>query len=186
MAQEKPTIPVYLNHVIITLDEETYEAIGANPFVRGEYAPFSQSTKTSEAAGTYSGSYLYGENTYIELFASESDEGYCAIGFGVEQIGASVDVCSQLNAAFGGDVSPQLNFQIEEEQRVPWFYFIDLPLPALANSNLNTWIMEYLPDIFQHRELKVPSSGDLTRKAYLIQKRNLFPSALIKPKISNA
>lgn len=180
MSQGKQIVPVYLNHVYVNLDEESHEAICASPFIQKEYAPFWQKTVKSEASGTYSATFLGGENSYIELFGNNSNEGFCGVSFGVEQVGLSNQVCEQINTAFGADIAPQLNQFIDGEQQIPWYYFIDPPIPALRDSALYTWIMEYHPDIFHHRSITWSDPTKLTRKAYLSAERSLLPSAWMK------
>jgi hypothetical protein len=131
---------VLLNHFYVTPDRATFEAAGG---FLAEFGALEQRT-TVRKDTTYTGLYLYGEQTYLELLHPDSASfgAPSGIGYGVEVPGALTRVCQALRAptaeeVFRGDV--------------PWFKSCrPEPLPDLAE-----WVMEYLPAFFRgfHPEL---------------------------------
>lgn len=125
-----------LNHFYVTPDRATFEAAERSGFLR-ELGPLEKRT-TVRKDTTYTGLYLYGENTYLELLHPESASfgAPSGIAYGVEREGGIAGVCEALRAT-----------RVEEVSRgeVPWFKSCRPPqLPGLAE-----WVMEYVPAFFQ-------------------------------------
>src|ERR1700685_3754531 len=68
-AQEIP--PVYFNHTTIWVTPETYDALKASPLINNEFAASTERTVQAEGGKvSYTGIYVEGSHTYIELFKS--------------------------------------------------------------------------------------------------------------------
>ena len=138
-------IELLLNHFYVTPDRATFEAADRSGFLR-EFGALEKRT-TVRKDTTYTGLYLYGENTYLELLHLDSASfgAPCGIAWGLETPGAIERVCEALRAA-----------RIEEVSRgdVPWFKSCrPEQLPGLAE-----WVMEYLPEFFQGFHPELPPS----------------------------
>ena len=67
LAQTLP--PVYFNHITIFLSPETYAAILQSPFLRDEFSAFQERTVQRDGgAWSYTGIFISGQHTYLELF----------------------------------------------------------------------------------------------------------------------
>jgi hypothetical protein len=69
-AQEVP--PVYFNHVTIFLPADAYAALLESQFLRNGFSAFTEQTVTTETR-SYTGIYLRGKHTYLELFKASAD-----------------------------------------------------------------------------------------------------------------
>jgi hypothetical protein len=75
VAQVQPVPPVYLTHAMFYVSEDTYEAVKASAFVRAEFGEFSEATIQAEAGAlNYTGLYLFGMHTYLEIFKTGPSE----------------------------------------------------------------------------------------------------------------
>ena len=148
---------VLLNHFFVTPDLEGFEA--AERFLEGFGALEKRTTVRKDM--TYTGLYLYGDHTYLELLhpASAAFGAPSGIAYGVETPGA-IEAFQKAMRAPG----------VEEISRgeVPWFR---LCRPEQLEG-LAEWTMEYLPEFFRgfHPELPparpgIARSDALTRYA---------------------
>jgi hypothetical protein len=64
------TLPsVYFNHITIFLSPETYAAILQSPFLRDEFSAFQEkAVQRDGGAWSYTGIFIWGQHTYLELF----------------------------------------------------------------------------------------------------------------------
>ena len=135
---------VQLDHVLLVLDAETYDAIGQSEFARTalglERAASPVSADTSPV-----GHYLYGRHAYVELFAPHRAVGRAAsagIAFHVSETGASAHVVARLRHATGAPVDQGVRTRCTDGAEEPWFQWTRVrhhqPL-----STLSTWVMEY-------------------------------------------
>lgn len=148
---------VLLNHFYVTVDPATFDA--AERFL-SEFGALEKRT-TVRKDMTYTGLYLYGEQTYLELLApgSASFGAPSGIAYGVEVPGALSRVCRALRAPAPEEIT---------RGDVPWFRSCrPEQLPGLAE-----WVMEYVPAFFRgfHPELPparptIARSDALTRYA---------------------
>jgi Family of unknown function (DUF5829) len=132
---------VLLNHCYVTVDQATFDA--AERFLAGFGAVEKRTTVRKDM--TYTGLYLYGEQTYLELLSPGSANfgAPSGIAYGVEVPGALDRVCRALRAP-----------ALEEITRgeVPWFKSCrPEQLPGLAE-----WVMEYMPAFFRGFQPELP------------------------------
>jgi Family of unknown function (DUF5829) len=151
---------VLLNHFYVTVDQETFAAAeGSEPLRR---LGALEKRKTVRKDATYTGLYLYGERTYLELLPPDSASfgAPSGIAYGVEERGGLDDLREAL---------PDPRIQEIARGEVPWFRALrsGQPLEGLAE-----WVMEYVPAFFRgfHPELPpahpgIARSDALTRYA---------------------
>jgi Family of unknown function (DUF5829) len=66
--------PVYFNHITIFVSTETYDALLQSPFLRDEFSAFQEHTVHRDGgAWSYTGIFLSGQHTYLELFKAGQD-----------------------------------------------------------------------------------------------------------------
>ena len=166
---EEPKMPpVYLNHVYLVVDAETFRATDASEYLRTAFAPFERRT-TKSGDDTWTGLYYYGESTYFEFLQADPGRdrpvGQSGVAFGVEEKGSSVAVRKTLDAAKLGDVKTVERTRETAGKMVPWFKMTGYePIDPV----LVFWVMEYAPSFLKdwHPELRPGLSG-ITRKAVL-------------------
>ena len=138
-----------LNHFYVTPDRETFAAAEASAFLRRFGALEKRTTVRKDT--TYTGLYLYGERTYLELLHPDSASfgAPSGIAYGVEEPGG----LAQVSQAF-----PSPKFEEIARGAVPWFKSCrsQEPLEGLAE-----WVMEYVPAFFRgfHPELPPARPG---------------------------
>jgi|SRR5579862_4548851 len=136
---------MYLNHLYVVLDSETYQAIEGDDFLRCRFAPNERRT-TVRTDETYSGLYFYGRNTYFEVFdvadAPRHAIGDYALAFGVDEAGG----LATLRDRFGGELAPpDLITRLYDGAQIPWFYMATVPrFPFRSGAGM--WLMEYHAD----------------------------------------
>jgi len=162
--------PIYLNHVVQVLDQDAYDAVAESAFMREQFAAFEQKTVSPEPGQSWTGTYLTGVSTYLELFApggvEDASAGMGSLAFGVERPGAIASVHERLRAALPGVPDPSLAHWTDGERKVPWFHSVEMP-SAGPEEPFGAWVMEYDPAYFEVRRYRLPESGLLLRQAYL-------------------
>ena len=142
------TAQVLLNHFYVTPDRASFEAVEASAFMQRFGALEKRTTVRKDT--TYTGLYLYGESTYLELLHPDSASFGAASGiaYAVEERGAIHGVCQALAA------QPRTVSRGE----VPWFLSCE---PQQRMQALAEWAMEYLPAFFAgfHPELPPAHAG---------------------------
>ena len=167
-SNNKPSI--YLNHVYLTLDSTTYSSIGNSDFLKDNFANRVTKTVTSDSTQSWTATYIWGENTNIELFVTGEAEnvGYSGIGFGVDienGIDSFYEYCTNLGI---NNVGKATKYRQVEERKIPWFHMLVFYIEdSTATSKLHTWIMEY---DYEYMKVKYPDSNPeslkITRQYY--------------------
>lgn len=170
--------PVYLDHVYMVLDGQTYKDIARSEFMRNQFASFREKTTVLDSQ-SLSAAYINGECTYIEIFEADKDPkfklGMMGIGLSIEAAGGSDLILQRLNAKFAGKAKTELSTIKSDGRDIPIYYatyveYTDKELP------LSTWVTEYHNDYFKSRfpDIK-PEDDGITRKQAL---KRSFKSAM--------
>ena len=129
------TPALLLNHFYVTPDRATFEA--AEVLLPRLGALEKRTTVRKDA--TYTGLYLYGDRTYLELLHPDSTSfgAPSGIAYGVEEPGGIDRIALHIPA-------PRL--ELISRGEVPWFRWCrsQQPLEGLAE-----WVMEYVPAFFR-------------------------------------
>jgi hypothetical protein len=158
--------PVFLNHLYVVPDRETYEALAHSEFLRESFAVFEE-RETVRADLAYKGLYFYGERTYFEFLppgGAGLAEGSSGLAFGLEVVGASETLATTLgNRSVRTQLAP-ITRQLEGQQ-VPWFRLLGIEMPS---GLLSLFVLEYEPRFLTswHAAL-APSGGGIARAAVL-------------------
>lgn len=138
--------PVYLNHLLIFLDEETYRSIGASGFLNEYFACSEERTTLDQATGmSWTGRYYYGRETYFEFMdpGRTSWAPRDALAFGIEQEGGSEELAGRLERALQRDITRFKRKRRYRDEDIPWFWTVDIP--RKDDARLISWAMEYDP-----------------------------------------
>ena len=129
-----------LNHFFVTPSRETFDAVWASEFVQNDLGAVEKRT-TVRKDRTYTGLYLYGEDTYLELLHPDSN------------LGAPSGI-----AWHGRIGEPELVYRGD----APWFLMSNAE-PKLAG--LADWGMEYVEEFFQRFHPGLPPARPGTSRA---------------------
>ncbi len=166
--------PIYFNHLYVVLDDKTYRAIQASDFLCIAFPGVERRTTRTAAGEAWSGTYFYCQDNYLELFGQSTGRhwtpraatGWAGLAFSVDRPGGAAAVRRRIEENFGYTPYSELRQLKTAEKTVNWFHYVRLA-ESLGVESFDAWVMEYHPDIFAHKGLAVPPSGELTRQAYL-------------------
>jgi hypothetical protein len=164
LASPPPGRPeVVLNHLSVVLDAATVRDVSASAFLKDSFASFSQKANVSNDGKRWTGSYLYGQKTYLELYEAgpaQGEVGSTGVAFGVEHPGDVARLVLPLADA-GGEASVVLRtVQGPKGNQVPWFYQLRVFYRTDPPSNTTRWVMEYQKDFLSTVE---PGKQGITR-----------------------
>lgn len=154
--------PVFLSHIWIALDQETYDALRTSKAVAALGAVKEQNT----VAGTeqWSGFYWWARETYLEFYGATAlpDEtlvGDCGIGMSVETPGGVAGVAEGLRTAFGDRVEIDKQVRTTATGDIPWFTATHLKEPRTTAM----WVMELDPGYLAAMHPEAPIGNPLSR-----------------------
>jgi len=164
---------LFYNHSYGVLDRETADAIEHSDYLR-EFANFEVRTTTGTGGQTWTGRYLMGRESYLELFGvgdlagQDGAFGSAGLGLSTEQAGDLATVTERLKSEGVADPIEFLQTRdFGDGVPVPWF---DAILTDTQYDAFGAWAMEYRPEYFADPRGKTepPSSpGDVGRERYL-------------------
>ncbi|MEV0151299.1 MULTISPECIES: DUF5829 family protein [unclassified Nonomuraea] len=164
---------LFYNHAYSVVDKETADAIEHSDYLK-EFANFEVRTTTGGGM-TWKGRYLYGRETYIELFGENDLPGQdglfgsAGLGVSTERAGDLATVTDRLKAL--GITDPAKYRQTRDfgdGVKVPWFDTIRTFSDQY--DAFDPWAMEYLPEYFADPRSKTEPEnypGDVGRERYL-------------------
>lgn len=163
---------LYLNHTYGVFDRTTADAIEHSDYLRS-FANFQVRTTTGAGGETWTGRYLMGRETYIELFGvgdvpgQDGTLGAAGMGVSVERAGDLATVTQRLKDQGETPVSLLQTRDFGDGKPVPWF---DSVFTTEQYDGFSAWGMEYRPEYFADpRSNTEPAShpGDVGRERYL-------------------
>ncbi len=156
---------ISLNHCYVVLGEKLFNALAQSDFLRNEFGNCEIKTNTTNL-GSWTGMYLRGETTYLELFGSLPPQkvGSIGIAYGVDQQGSLKNFQNKLSSDF------ELTYGSfkKAEHKNNLFDYLQFSDGGIT-TKLETWIMEYLPDGIKEHEASNPTNfaaHDVSRKRY--------------------
>ncbi len=144
-AQSAGPSRLLLNHIYFVVDSATYHDIGASPFLPTEFA--GQEVRTTLSGGLrWSGIYLYGRHTYLEILRPGglpgSQDGDVGIGLASEQPGGILSLMQRFGAQhFPFDTLTRMTS--DSAGAIPWFLSWRASGPELPSDRTALWVMEY-------------------------------------------
>jgi hypothetical protein len=164
---------LFFNHTYAVLDHATADAIEQSAYLR-EFANFQLKTSTGADGTTWSGRYLLGRETYLELFAEgdlpgqDAQLGSGGMGLSTENAGDLATVRQRLvDLGVTNPVDYPQTRDFGDGVPVPWF---DAVFTTVEYDKFGPWAMEYRPEYFADpRSETEPAShpGDVGRERYL-------------------
>ncbi|GGL76540.1 hypothetical protein GCM10010129_20350 [Streptomyces fumigatiscleroticus] len=164
---------LYYNHAYGVLDRETADAVEHSAYLR-DFANFQVRTTTGAGGQTWTGRYLMGRETYLELFGvgdppgQDGSLGSAGMGLSTERAGDLDTVVQRLQDE--GVTEPVEFLQTRDfgdGVPVPWF---DTVLTTEQYDAFGAWAMEYRSEYFADpRSNSEPAGrpGDVGRERYL-------------------
>jgi hypothetical protein len=159
---------VDFSHLYGVLDQETADAVLATGYLSDVFTKTERRT-TSADGETWTGFYLYGRETFVELYGPSGADfppGATGIGLSVDRLGGLERVAGRLEA---GGIKAALALRQKEAdgKSIPWFRYLNLtPDPNLAAFTL--WVSESMPEFMAQRLAPtVVAHDDVSRRTYL-------------------
>ncbi|MEV7072718.1 DUF5829 family protein [Streptomyces sp. NPDC093990] len=142
---------LFYNHSYGVLDRETADAIEHSDYLK-DFANFLVRTTTGAGGQTWTGRYLMGRETYLELFGvgdiagPDGTLGSAGLGLSTERDGDLATVTERLrNEGVADPVEFLQTRDFGDGVPVPWF---DAILTATEYDAFGAWAMEYRPEYF--------------------------------------
>ena len=162
------TPQVFLSHLFVVLDQNTYDALMQTSDVAA-LAAVEQKSVVAESS-SWTGFYIRGRQTYIEFFNSANaptglrldDSG---LALTVEESGGVARVAARWRPAFGEKVEVGDTTRSTLSGPIPWFTAV--AVHASAPSALETWVMEFDPNYLAKMHAGSTIAHPLTRQQYL-------------------
>ncbi|MEU3462869.1 DUF5829 family protein [Streptomyces sp. NPDC006733] len=164
---------LFFNHAYGVLDRETADAIEHSAYLR-DFANFQVRTTTGSGGQTWTGRYLMGRQTYLELFGvgdlpgQDAAFGSAGMGVSVEEAGDLATVLQRLRDQGTPDpIQFRQTRDFGDGVPVPWF---DAVFTTDQYDTFGAWGMEYRPEYFADpRSNTEPAGhpGDVGRERYL-------------------
>ncbi|MER5386688.1 DUF5829 family protein [Streptomyces sp. NPDC002688] len=164
---------LFYNHSYGVFDRETADAIEHSDYLR-DFANFQVRTTTGTDGQTWTGRYLMGRETYLELFGvgdiagQDGTLGSAGLGLSTERAGDMATVTERLKDEGVADPVEFLQTRdFGDGVPVPWF---DAILTTTEYDAFGAWAMEYRPEYFADpRGNTEPAGfpGDVGRERYL-------------------
>lgn len=131
-----------VNHVYRVVDAGSYAAVRDSAWIAAELAPVEERT-TARPDWTYTGLYLYGRRTYVELFEAgpQGPVGHTGIAFSVG--GGKTSALADAWKRTTGGSRTALVERPADGDGVPWFHLACAEPDRQAGVHL--WSMEYHP-----------------------------------------
>jgi hypothetical protein len=134
-----------LNHVYFMLDSATYHDVAASPFLATQFA--GREVRTTESGNLrWSGVYLYGRHTYLEILGPGglpgAQVGDVGIGLASEQAGGILSLIRRFEAQrLPFDTLTRMTS--DSSGAYPWFLSWRASGPDLPSDRTAVWVMEY-------------------------------------------
>jgi hypothetical protein len=164
---------LFYNHAYGVLDRETADAIEHSDYLR-DFANFQVRTTTGSGGQTWTGRYLMGRETYLELFGvgdlpgQDGVLGAAGMGVSTERAGDLATVVERLrDQGIANPVEFRQTRDFGDGVPVPWF---DAVFTTAQYDAFGAWAMEYRPEYFADpRSNTEPAAhpGDVGRERYL-------------------
>ncbi|MGW5614568.1 DUF5829 family protein [Streptomyces sp. NPDC003877] len=163
---------LFYNHAYGVLDRETADAIEHSAYLR-DFANFQVRTTTGSGGRTWTGRYLLGRETYLELFCvgdlpgKDGTLGAGGMGVSADRAGDLATVTARLRERGGDPVEFLQTRDFGDGVPVPWF---DAVFTTDRYDLFGAWGMEYRPEYFADpRGATEPAAhpGDVGRERYL-------------------
>jgi len=160
----------FLNHSFAVVDQTTANAIEQSDYLR-RFAVFSIRTTHADGGETWTGRYLMGRKTYLEVFGPKDgggDVGTTGIGISPDRVGGLAVLIQRFARTSPSQLETEVRTRQYGQEQVPWFNSAHTHEEGDA---LSVWAMEYFPSFMNDpRSEKKPAKGPndaISRERYL-------------------
>ncbi|HEX8867642.1 MAG TPA: DUF5829 family protein [Lentzea sp.] len=162
---------LYYNHAWGTFDRATADAVEHSAYLK-EFADFEVRTTTGADGKVWTGRYLRGRETYLEVFGigdvggQDGELGSAGLGLSTERDGDIDAVKSRLAAGGATPIEFLQTRDFGDHKPVPWF---DAVFTVETYDKFGAWAMEYRDEYFADPRSKTGPAqfpGDVTRARY--------------------
>ncbi|GGN09417.1 hypothetical protein GCM10011609_56430 [Lentzea pudingi] len=163
---------LFYNHAWGTFDRATADAVEHSRYLR-EFADFEVRTTTGADGKVWTGRYLRGRETYLEVFGlgdvpgQDGELGAAGLGLSTERDGDIEKLKVRLRAAGEKPIDFLQTRDFGDGKPVPWFDSLFL---VEKYERFGAWAMEYRDEYMDDPRSKVGPArfpGDVTRERYL-------------------
>lgn len=163
---------LFYNHAWGTFDRATADAVEHSAYVK-EFADFEIRTTTGADGAVWTGRYLRGRETYLEVFGigdvggQDGELGAAGLGLSTEIDGDIGKVKTRLSDAGVKPIDFLQTRDFGDGKRVPWF---DAVFTFEQYDRFGAWAMEYRDEYFADPRSKTQPArfpGDVGRERYL-------------------
>ncbi|MGB3442046.1 MAG: DUF5829 family protein [Actinophytocola sp.] len=170
---DSPRQLLHYNHAYGVLDSGTADAIESSSYLR-RFANFELRTTTGADGHTWTGRYLLGRETYLELFKAgdlpgqDSRAGAAGMGLSTECADDLPEVTDELrDEGVTQPIEVNQTRDFGDGRPVPWF---DSLFTTARYDSFGAWAMEYRPEYFADPRSETEPGvhpGDVGRERYL-------------------
>ncbi|MET9627148.1 DUF5829 family protein [Lentzea sp. NPDC006480] len=163
---------LYYNHAWGTFDRATADAVEHSSYLK-EFANFEVRTTTGADGKVWTGRYLRGKETYLEVFGigdvpgQDGELGSAGLGLSTERDGGIDELKARLRAAGSTPIEFLQTRDFGDGKPVPWF---DAVFLDDTYDRFGAWAMEYRDEYLNDPRSKVGPArfpGDVSRDRYL-------------------
>lgn len=160
---------VHFNHVFLVIDSADLNAIKNSDFIKNKFAGFFSRTTSVDSGRTWTGSYMYGVDSYFEIFdpAGVDDSlGNCGVGFSVDK----GDEIHLLDSLLKRNYKTEFHLmeKIIDNEKIPWVDVLEISDSIFfSKSHITWWIMKYRRELFDHNHFTYNGDSLFTRENYL-------------------
>ncbi len=120
---------IYLNHIYIVLDSSTLSHLSDSSFISQQFGNIQVRTSTT-AKESWSGTYLYGKNSYFEFFSTKGYKGAtlgdCGFVFMTAQSNDIWEIKKSWRENSNDSIVTDTVMKIQNGIPNPWFYNLNL------------------------------------------------------------
>lgn len=146
---DPPVEPVELNHVVMTVDQDTYDAIAKSSYLQDVFANGGIQTVVTGTEDSWTARYVVGQNLCLEVFGPKGSEGrepgYVGLAFSTRRMGDIDRVHERLKEMAGERAHRVLRTRKVRSEVRNGFHAVSVGPPSL-DQRLGAWIMESHPD----------------------------------------
>lgn len=170
----QPVDPVELSHIVMAMDQQTYDAIVASTFLQEEFANGGVQTVAAGPDESWTGRYVMGTDLYLEILGPDGNEGrepgYLGLAFSPRTQGDIDRIHDRLLPLAGIRAHRFLRTRQTEAEPMPWFHAVSVDPPS-PDRRFGAWVMEPHPEHLERVGLDAGALPD--RSGYLTAIREL-------------
>ena len=179
--------PIYFSHVTLWVDPATYQAVRESDFLRNHFSAFETRTTETEhgIVPAYTGTYLYGQRTYLEFIVSGSVPrqpkriGELSLGMWVDDIQSLPAITESLVAHTHAAAAGGTRTLSVKGREIRWFEDRYPLFPEEQELTADAWVLGIYPNYLWERYGNLQPDQDGTSREKALQFSNK-PKRMLK------